>query len=91
VAQLYADVFDGSFSVEKMKNFKSTSFATHDNPFNEAKTPEMTIRFSFHPKVEATRFFAAISERIKAPQTNVLFAIMADESASSIGRDQIRA
>jgi len=84
VAQLYADVFDGSFSVEKMKNFKSTSFATHDNPFNEAKTPEMTIRFSPHPKVEATRFFGAISERIKAPQTDVLFAIMADESASSI-------
>lgn len=84
VAKLYADVFDGSFSAEKMKNFKNANFAKDDHSFNQAKTPKMTIRFSPHTKAVATQFFSAISERIKAPQTDVLFAIMNDESASSI-------
>jgi phosphatidylserine/phosphatidylglycerophosphate/cardiolipin synthase-like enzyme len=82
VAKLYADVFDGSSA--RRVDFKNANFAKDDHSFNQAKTPKMTIRFSPHTKAVATQFFATISERIKAPQTDVLFAIMNDESASSI-------
>src|SRR6266566_2696184 len=65
VATLYAQVFDASFSADKMKNFHGTSFATQEGrEFNESKTPEMTIRFSPHTKEAATKFFTAISDRI---------------------------
>lgn len=84
VAKLYADVFDASFSADKMKKFKGTDFALHDQPFSQSKTPEMTIRFSPHSNEVATTFFKTISDRIKAARTDVLFAIMKDDSASSI-------
>jgi folylpolyglutamate synthase/dihydropteroate synthase len=58
----------------------------------------MTIRFSPHTKEAATEFFAVISNRIDHAQTDVLFAVMKDDSASAIlkaikavrdGRDDI--
>ena len=85
VATLYAQVFDASFSADKMKNFHGTSFATQEGrEFNESKTPEMTIRFSPHTKEAATKFFTAISDRINHVKTDMLFAIMKDDSESSI-------
>jgi phosphatidylserine/phosphatidylglycerophosphate/cardiolipin synthase-like enzyme len=84
VAKLYADVFDASFSADKMKNFKSTGFAMQDHVFKESKVPNTTIRVSPHTAVVAAQFFQAISTRIKGAGSDVLFAIMDDESASSI-------
>jgi phosphatidylserine/phosphatidylglycerophosphate/cardiolipin synthase-like enzyme len=84
VAKLYADVFEASFSTDKMKNFRDTELATQDHPFNLAKVPNMTIRFSPHTKTVATAFFKTISDRIKGAKTDVLFAIMQDDSESSI-------
>jgi len=99
VAALYAQVFDASFGADKMKNFPGTSFAIPEGrDFNESKIPAMTIRFSPHTKEAATEFFAVISNRIDHAQTDVLFAVMKDDSASAIlkaikavrdGRDDI--
>lgn len=85
VAALYAQVFDASFGADKMKNFPGTTFAIQEGrDFNESKIPEMTIRFSPHTKEAATEFFAVISNRIDHAQTDVLFAVMKDDSASAI-------
>jgi phosphatidylserine/phosphatidylglycerophosphate/cardiolipin synthase-like enzyme len=84
VAKLYADAFEASFSADKMKNFRDTVLATQDHPFNLSKLPNMTIRFSPHTEAVATGFFKTISDRIKGAQSDVLFAIMQDDSASSI-------
>jgi phosphatidylserine/phosphatidylglycerophosphate/cardiolipin synthase-like enzyme len=84
VAKLYADVFEDSFSAEKMTNFKTSDFALHERSFTQNKLPDMTIRFSPHTKEVATDFFKTISDRIKGAKTDVLFAIMKDDSASSI-------
>ncbi|HEX4631624.1 MAG TPA: phospholipase D-like domain-containing protein [Chthoniobacterales bacterium] len=84
VAKLYADVFEGSFSAGKMKNFKNSDFALHERPFAQSELPEMTIRFSPHTKEVATDFFNNISDRIKGAKTDVLFAIMKTDSGSSI-------
>ncbi len=85
VATLYAQVFDASFGADKMKNFHGTSFAMQEGrEFNESKTPQMTIRFSPHTKEAATKFFADISDRVNHMKTDVLFAIMKDDSDSSI-------
>jgi len=85
VAALYGQVFDASFGADKMKNFPGTSFAIQEGrDFNEIKIPEMTIRFSPHTKEAATEFFAVISNRINHAQTDVLFAVMKDDSASAI-------
>jgi hypothetical protein len=46
--------------------------------------PDMSIRFSPHSKTVATDFFGKINKRIKSAQTDVLFAIMKDNSKSSI-------
>jgi phosphatidylserine/phosphatidylglycerophosphate/cardiolipin synthase-like enzyme len=84
VAKLYAEVFEASFSVDKMKHFRPTELATQDHSFNQAKLPNMTIRFSPHTEDVATVFFKAISDRIKGAKSDVLFAIMQDDSGSSI-------
>ena len=84
VAKLYADVFTASFGADQMTNFKNSDFALHDQLFIESKTPDMTIRVSPHTEAVATGFFKAISERVRLAQSDVLFAIMNDSSASSI-------
>src|SRR5205814_8268687 len=90
IAALYAQVFDASFGAEKMKNFPGTSFAIQEGrDFNESKIPEMTVRFSPHTKEAATEFFAVISNRIDHAQTDVLFAVMKDDSASAILKAKI--
>ncbi|MEO6894541.1 MAG: phospholipase D-like domain-containing protein [Ginsengibacter sp.] len=85
VAQLYSDVFDASFGDEKMKAFKGSLYSSSDNEFNEKGQPGMTITFAPHNKTDAKRIFDRISNRIlKSGNTDVLFAIMKDTSASSI-------
>ncbi len=84
VAKLYADVFEASFSTAKMKAFSGTPFATDDHTFALVETPNMTVRFSPHTKAVATKFFKTISDAITAVSSDVLFAIMQDDSASSI-------
>ena len=84
VADLYGQVFEASFSKKKMTDFKKQTLAIDDHDFTEAGTPAMTIRFSPHTNEVATKFFKKISDRIIAAQTDVLFAVMKDDSASSI-------
>jgi hypothetical protein len=83
-AQLYADAFDLSFGDDLMRVFRDTALAAGDQLVQEARLPDMTIRFSPHKKAIATRFFQLISGRIKAAKSDVLFAIMDDDSNSSI-------
>ena len=91
VAQAYEDVFNESFGVSdddtslKMKGFKKGD--TQANPFqfeNISGIPDMDIRFSPHTKEVATIFFDSISQRILDAESDVLFAVMNDRSASSI-------
>ena len=84
MAGLYADAFEKSFGPDLMKNFKATDLATHDQGISQSNLPDMTIRFSPHTTAVATGFFQVISDRIKAAESDVLFAIMQDDSASSI-------
>jgi phosphatidylserine/phosphatidylglycerophosphate/cardiolipin synthase-like enzyme len=84
VAQLYADVFDASFGKELMSTFEKTKFAKTDFLISEQELPNMTVRFSPHPKGVADNLFKTISKRIKKAETDVLFAIMNDRSKSDI-------
>ena len=85
IAQLFADVFDNSFGPVKMSAFKGSPLSTGDFGFTEAGLPALTITFAPHKPVDAKRIFDRISSRItKAGNTDVLFAIMKDTSASSI-------
>jgi len=84
IAKLYADTFAASFGVELMKKFKDTDLAVQDHGIAESKVPAMTIRISPHTEAVATVFFKIISDRIKTAQSDVLFAVMQDDSASSI-------
>jgi PLD-like domain len=84
-AQLYSDVFDAAFGPINMAGFKGSQYSTNDFPLAEATLPVMTITFAPHTKEAAKRIFDRISQRIlKAGNTDVLFAIMKDTSASSI-------
>jgi len=91
VAQAYDDVFNVSFgtndadTVAKMKAF--TTGPAQATPFefeNISGIPDMAIRFSPHSKDVATAFFDLISQRILNAQSDILFAVMNDRSASSI-------
>lgn len=84
VAQLYSDVFDQSFGDEEMADFKNTELAEREYHFREGGLPDMTIRFSPHPKHVVDQFFSAISKRILNATSDVLFAIMIDNSSSDI-------
>jgi hypothetical protein len=84
IAKLYADTFAASFGVDLMKKFKDSDLAVQDHGVAESKIPDMTIRMSPHTEAVATVFFKTISDRIKAAESDVLFAVMQDDSASSI-------
>ncbi|KAA9036652.1 hypothetical protein FW778_18745 [Ginsengibacter hankyongi] len=91
VAQVYEDVFNESFGTGdaattlKMKSFKTGNVQATAFEFkNISGIPDMLIRFSPHSKEVATTFFALISQRILNAQSDVLFAVMNDRSASSI-------
>lgn len=84
VAQVYADSFDASFSDENMAAFKKSAIASTDYTFNDAALPDMTIRFSPHPKKYVDGFFKQITDKILNAESDVLFAVMLDESKSDI-------
>jgi hypothetical protein len=84
IAQVYADVFDGSFGKTQMKSFKNSDYAKKDFIFKGVDLPDMTIRFSPHPREIADRIFEKISKRILAAESDVLFAVMDDTSNSKI-------
>ena len=83
-AQLYAQAFDLAFGDQLMNVFRDTDLACNDQLVKEARLPDMTIRFSPHKKAVAAKFFNLISERIRQAESDVLFAIMDDDSNSSI-------
>ncbi len=83
-AQHYADMFDKSFSAMLMEAFRDTDLAGDGFVIKEATLPDMTIRFSPHEQAVVDKFFESISERIKHAESDVLFAIMDDDSNSSI-------
>jgi len=84
VAAQYAKVFDASFGKDLMANFDQTDLAKTDFIVHEPQIPDMTIRFSPHPRVVADKFFKSISDRIDGAKSDVLFAIMNDRSKSDI-------
>jgi phosphatidylserine/phosphatidylglycerophosphate/cardiolipin synthase-like enzyme len=85
IAQFYSDVFDASFGKTSMKDFKGSKFTSPDNPFKEKSVGEINITFAPHSRTDAKQIFDRISARIlKEGNTDVLFAIMQDTSASSI-------
>jgi phosphatidylserine/phosphatidylglycerophosphate/cardiolipin synthase-like enzyme len=84
VAQLYADVFDNSFGDDKMSSFSKSNFASEDFKITSGSLPDMTIRFSPHPTKAVDTFFDTISERIQSAESDVLFAVMIDDSNSQI-------
>jgi phosphatidylserine/phosphatidylglycerophosphate/cardiolipin synthase-like enzyme len=85
IAQLYSNVFDASFGNTFMKDFKGSKCSSPDNAFNEKSIGEMNITFAPHSRNDAKQIFDRISARIlKEGNTDVLFAIMQDTSASSI-------
>lgn len=85
VADLYSDVFDASFTAEKMAAFKGGEFSTGEFSFAVSTIPKMTITFAPHTKDAAQKIFDRINARIKKPgNSDVLFAIMKDTNKSSI-------
>lgn len=84
VAQLYADIFDASFGDDEMGAFKKSAMASKDFEFNSPGLPDMTIRFSPHPAKFVDSFFKKIEKKILDASSDVLFAIMMDESNSQI-------
>lgn len=84
IAAQYEMVFEKSFGQSLMNDFKTTDEAKHDFVYTEAKMPGMTIRFSPHATAVAQVFFELISKRILGAKSDVLFAIMKDNSQSSI-------
>jgi len=93
VAQLYVDMFDLCFGRDQMKAFKHTELACKDHVITITSLPDMTLRFSPHREDVAKMFFNIINKRIREAQSDVLFAIMDDDSESSIldaVREQVR-
>jgi phosphatidylserine/phosphatidylglycerophosphate/cardiolipin synthase-like enzyme len=93
VAQLYADMFDLCLGTMEMKAFKNTEMARKDHVITITSLPDMTLRFSPHLKDVTDVFFAIINKRIRDAKSDVLFAIMDDDSESSIldaVREQVR-
>ena len=91
VAEAYEQVFNESFGNTdddtelKMKGFKTGITQSEAFEFeNVDGVPDMTIRFSPHSKEVATTFFTAINQKILNAESDVLFAVMNDRSASSI-------
>lgn len=84
VAQQYADVFDASFGDDEMSSFKTSVIAKKDFQFDGQGLPDMTIRFSPHPKSFVDTFFNKIEKKILNAESDVLFAIMKDDSKSQI-------
>lgn len=84
VAQVYADAFDASFGVDEMSSFKKSTIASTDYTFNDVNLPDMTIRFSPHPAKFADIFFNKIKSKILNASSDVLFAVMLDDSNSEI-------
>jgi phosphatidylserine/phosphatidylglycerophosphate/cardiolipin synthase-like enzyme len=84
VAELYSSVFENSFGQSLMNKFAASSYGTNEFKFSGRNLPKTLIRFSPHPKAIAEDFFALISQRILKAKTDVLFAIMKDNSKSSI-------
>lgn len=84
VAALYAEVFDASFSEEGMKGFKTSDLADRDHEFSGNGLPDMSIGFAPHPKAYVDDLFERISTRIMEAESDVLFAVMIDNSNSTI-------
>lgn len=84
VAQMYADVFDLSFSEQLMDDFDKTDYAVNDNIVKEKGLPDMTIHFSPHQKQPTDVLFKKISDKILSAESDVLFAIMKDDSKGDI-------
>ena len=58
--------------------------ASTDYIFNEEALPDMTIRFSPHPAKYVDGFFKQIKNKILNAESDVLFAVMMDETNSEI-------
>lgn len=84
VAQLYANVFDASFGEDEMTGFKESTFASTGYEFFGNGLPNMTIYFSPHPKDFTDQLFEKIADKVSNASSDVLFAIMIDNSRSSI-------
>jgi phosphatidylserine/phosphatidylglycerophosphate/cardiolipin synthase-like enzyme len=93
IAQFYAQMFDKSFNKDLMNAFRDSDLAGAGFDIKETTLPEMTIRFSPHRPAIVDGFFELIRQRIKNAKSDVLFAIMDDDSKSSIldaVREQVR-
>ncbi len=86
VSQLYADVFDASYGKPLMKAFKNSNLASKRFKFHGQGLPNTTITFAPHPKDFTEALFTDISNRILQAKSDVLFAVMKDDSDSSILR-----
>ena len=84
VSQLYADVFDASFGISEMKAFKKSEYAAKDYEFKQDGLPDMSIGFAPHPEAYVNLLFERISNRILQAKSDVLFAVMIDNSNSTI-------
>jgi hypothetical protein len=85
IAGCYNDLFDKSFSKTQINNLKGTESTQLDYDFVAVDIPKMTITFAPHAQTDAERIFKRITDRISLKgNTDVLFAIMKDNSASSI-------
>jgi hypothetical protein len=67
-----------------MDDFKNHNIAMTDHVFGGNGLPDMTVRISPHTKPIVEQFFGSISQRILDAESDVLFAIMIDNSKSGI-------
>ncbi len=83
-AQVYADVFDASFGQTEMSAFKTSAYAATDFKPKVTGISDMTIRFAPHKAAYVDGFFKKIKDNILNAKSDVLFAVMKDDSKSDI-------
>ncbi|MEO6674723.1 MAG: phospholipase D-like domain-containing protein, partial [Ginsengibacter sp.] len=96
VAQKYHEVFEESFSIQKMKAFNTINLSQKSFRFSPPDVPLSIINFAPHDKVRATEILDSIVKRIEKTQkrkdktkASVLFSVMS--LASNVGGNVVPA
>lgn len=84
VSKVYADVFDASFGKAQMDVFNASTYANTSFSFDKDGVTSTIITFAPHPKSFVENLFESISSKILNAKSDVLFAVMIDDSNSKI-------
>ena len=82
IAELYEQVFEASWGVKKMKEFRQTNYAGKTFDFVGQGVPGSSVTFAPHADALAAQILDGVASTIKGAKSSVLFCIMSlDESS----------